>query len=226
LAGRRFAVPAGTVADKLVLTKFADAQFVYLPTAAACVDAVKNGQADAAAYDEPILRNLAAKSEALIVLPDMITVDDYGFAVAQSNTELKSTIDAVVAGLESDGTYDQMVARWLPAKGAPAAMPSIPLDGANGVLKLGTAPVTEPFSFMGADGKVTGLDIELATYVARKLGKDLQIVTMEFGELLPAVIAGDVDMAAACITITAERSKTVLFSAPYYQGGIAALIKG
>ncbi len=48
---------------------------------------------------------------------------------------------------------------------------------------------------------------------------------MPFGELTAAVASGTVDMAGACMTITADRSKTVLFSAPYYQGGIAALVR-
>jgi polar amino acid transport system substrate-binding protein len=38
-------------------------------------------------------------------------------------------------------------------------------------------------------------------------------------------MAGKVDMIGACITITEERSKKVLFSEPYYVGGIAALVR-
>ena len=42
--------------------------------------------------------------------------------------------------------------------------------------------------------------------------------------MIPALISGKVDMIGACITITDERSKKVLFSDPYYVGGIAALV--
>jgi polar amino acid transport system substrate-binding protein len=38
-------------------------------------------------------------------------------------------------------------------------------------------------------------------------------------------MAGQVDMIAACITITEARAKQVLFSAPYYDGGIAVLVR-
>jgi polar amino acid transport system substrate-binding protein len=225
LAGKRFAVPSGTIADQLVLSRFADAEFSYFDSALDCCLAVKDGEADAAAYDEPILRNIAAKYEGLAVLPDMITVDEYGFAVALGNQELKATIDTVVQELKSDGTYAQMLERWLPKKGSPAAMPAIPLGGANGVLTLGTAPITEPFSFSDSGKQVVGLDIELATYVARKLGMTLEIVSMDFDDMFLKVAAGEVDMIGACITISDERSKKVLFSEPYYTGGIAALVK-
>ena len=225
LADKTFAVPNGTVADKLVLSKFPDAEFAYFADAQASCMAVKDGKADAAAYDLPILMNIAAKNDGLTVLPQMITTDDYGFAVKLDNADLKATIDAVVQDLKTDGTYADMEKRWLPERGSPAAMPQIALDGTAGTLKFGTAAITEPFSFKDAGGAVVGFDIELATYIAKKLGKTLEIVEMPFGDLIAAVASGSVDMAGACMTITADRSKMVLFSAPYYQGGIAALVK-
>lgn len=225
LATKTFAVPTGTVADKLVLSKFPKANFKHFNTVLDCAMAVKAGKVDAAAYDEPILKNIAAKNEGLVVLPDMITVDNYGFAVQLENRELKKAIDDVVADLKRDGTYDSMKSRWLPKTGKPAAMPEIPLDGTAGTLRLGTAAVTEPFSFVDGSNNVVGFDIELARHVARKLGKKLEVVNMDFGALIPALISGKVDMIAACITITPERAQKVLFSEPYYLGGIAALVR-
>ena len=62
-------------------------------------------------------------------------------------------------------------------------------------------------------------------YMAQKLGMGLDIVNMDFGQMIPALQDGQVDMIGACITITAERAELVLFSEPYYEGGIAALVK-
>ncbi|MEI7615339.1 MAG: transporter substrate-binding domain-containing protein [Actinomycetota bacterium] len=225
LAKKEFAVPTGTIADQLVLSKFPDAKFQYYNTVLDACLAVKSGKADAAAYDEPILRNIAAKNSELIVLPDMITTDNYGFAVALDATQLKNTMDEVIAQLKSDGTYDEMIKRWLPAKGNPAAMPAIELTGNNGTLRFGTAAVTEPFSFMDGNQKIVGIDIEFAMYIAQKLGMQLEITNMDFGGMIPALTAGKVDMIGACITISEERAKSVLFSEPYYTGGIAALVR-
>lgn len=225
LNGKQFAVPTGTVADQLVLSKFSQAQFQYYNTVLDCCMAVKSGKADAAAYDEPILKNIAAKNPGLVVLPEMITVDNYGFAVALDNKELKTAIDDVIKELKTNGTYDQMMTRWFPQSGNPDRMPVIQTDGNQGVLKLGTAAVTEPFSFVDGSQKVVGFDIELAGYVAKKLGMKLEVVNMDFGAMIPALTTGKVDMIGACITITDERAKKVLFSEPYYHGGIAALVK-
>jgi ABC-type amino acid transport substrate-binding protein len=225
LEGKVFAVPTGTVADQLVLSRFPGAKFKYYASALEACMAVKKGEADAAAYDQPILKNIAAKNEGLVVLSEMITVDNYGFASALGNQELKATFDQVVQELKANGTYDELLAAWLPEKGAPVPTEALLLKGTNGVLIFGTAAITEPFSYLDSSQNVIGFDIDLARYVADKLGYQMQIVNMDFGDLIPAVVAGKVDMIGACITITEERAKSVLFSEPYYQGGIAALVR-
>ena len=225
LNGKEFAVPTGTAADTLILSKFPDAKFKYFNSVLDAALAVKNGKADAAGYDEPILKNIAAKNGGLVVLQDMITKDSYGFAVQLSNKKLKENIDLVINELKSNGKYDAMLARWLPKSGNPGAMPEIVSSGSKGVLKLGTATITEPFSFVDSSQNAVGFDIELASYVAQKLDMKLEIVKLEFGALIPALSSGKVDMIASCITITEERAKKVLFSEPYYIGGIAALVK-
>ena len=222
--GKDFAVPTGTVADRLVSSKIPDARFQYFNTVLDAAMAVRAGKADAAAYDEPILRNIAAKTPGLTVLPEPITVDEYGFAVKLDDEKLKSAIDAVVSDARANGDYQDMLDRWLPKSGAPQAMPSIP-QGSEGVLRFGTASVTEPFSFVDGSQRVVGFDIEIAARVAQRLNLKLEVVNLEFGALIPALIAGKVDMIGACITITEERAKQVLFSAPYYTGGISALVR-
>ena len=225
LDGKVFAVPTGTAADQLVLTKYPKAKFLYYNSVLDACLAVQNGKADAAAYDKPVLQNIAAKNNGLHLLPEMITTDNYGFAVQSNKKELKGKIDEVIKDLRNDGTYDAMLKRWLPEKGAPAGMPNIVLTGNKGVLRFGTAAVTEPFSFIDGSQKIVGFDIELAMYIARKLDMQLEIVNMDFGGMIPALKAGKVDMIGACITITEERARSVLFSEPYYKGGIAALVR-
>lgn len=225
LEGKEFAVPTGTAADKLVQSRFPNARFKYFNSVLDAALAVRTGKADAAAYDEPILRNIAARNQGLKVLPEMITRDAYGLAVRPDSPELKKTIDQVISELKKSGAYEAMMQRWFPKTGDPAPMPSFPPDGGKGVLTFGTAAVTEPFSFMDGSRNIVGFDIEIAHYVARKLGMKLEVVNMDFGAMIPALSAGKVDMIGACITITEERAKKVLFSEPYYNGGIAALVK-
>jgi len=223
--GKTFAVPTGTAADQFVLQRFPDAKIEYYNSALDCALAVQGGKAAGAVYDRPVLKNIAAKNEGLIVLDELLVGDQYGFAVPMNNPDLKSAVDSVLAELKTNGTYDDMMKRWFPEKGTPAPMPAIELTGTSGVLKFGTAAVTEPMSFVDASRNVVGFDVEFAAYVAKKLNKQLEITDMEFGAMLPALIAGKVDMIGAGLSITAERAKKVLFSESYYPSGIAVLVK-
>ncbi len=226
MANGEFAIPTGTVVDQLVNSKLPQAKFKYFNNVLDAAMAVKTGKADAAAYDEPILRNIAGKNPGLKVLPEPITIDQYGYAVRLDDAALKTAIDEVVAAARADGTYQQMMDRWLPKVGAPAAMPALPVgDGSGGVLRFGTAATNEPFSFVDGSHQVVGMDAEFAARVAAKLNRKLEIVNMDFGAMIPALIAGKVDMIGACITITEERKKSVLFSESYYTGGISALVR-
>ncbi len=226
--GKVFAVPTGTIADQFVLKRFPDAHIKYYNNVLDCALSVKDGKADAACYDQPILKNIAGKNEGVTVLSELLVGDQYGFAVQLSDTKLKSAIDSVLSALKADGTYKDMMKRWFPDHGVPAPMPDLVTksnNGSNGVLKFGTAAVTEPMSFFDSNHKITGFDIEFATRVAAFLGKKLEISDMDFGAMLPALISGKVDMIGAGISITEERAKKVLFSQSYYPSGIAALVK-
>ncbi len=222
--GKTFAVPTGTAADQFVLKRFPDARLKYFNSVLDCAIAVKSGKADAGIYDLPILKNIAAKNEGLTVLSELLAEDRYGFAVQMNDTALKNTIDRVLVELKADGTYDRMMARWFPERGEPAPMPDIKLTGGNGILRFGTAAVTEPMSFVDKERNPVGFDVEFAAYVAGKLDKKLEVVDMEFGAMLPALIAGKVDMIGAGLSITEERAKKVLFSESYYPSGIAAVV--
>jgi polar amino acid transport system substrate-binding protein len=224
--GKTFAVPTGTAADQFVLKKFPGSRINYYNNILECSLAVGEGKADAAAYDKPILKNIAARNQGLVVLDELIADDHYGFAVRPDDTGLKKTIDQVLAEIRTNGIYDDMNRRWFPNKGSPAAMPVIENDGKNGELRFGTAAVTEPMSFFDANKQIVGFDIEFASRIAKKLGKKLVISDMEFGAMIPALISGKVDMIGAGLSITAEREKKVLFSESYYHGGLAVIVRG
>ena len=43
------------------------------------------------------------------------TGEQYGFAVAEGNTELRDALNAALAGLRDDGTYDDLYAEYFEA---------------------------------------------------------------------------------------------------------------
>ncbi len=223
--GKTIAVPSGTAADQFVKKRFADAKVIYFNDVLDCAMAVKKGTASAAVYDKPVLENIAGKNDGLVVLTELLADDQYGFAFRMQDTLLKKGADEAISELKANGTYDDMMKRWFPKKGSPAPIPNVAPGSQKDVLIFGTAAVTEPISFRDANQGITGFDIELARFIAKKLNKRLEIIDMKFEAMIPALIAGKVDMIGAGLSITEERAKTVLFSQCYYKGGLAAIVK-
>ncbi len=70
-----------------------------------------------------------------------------------------------------------------------------------------------------------GYDVMMAQKVADALGKDLEIVKLDWDSLIPSLQSGDIDAVIAGQSITSERLKVVDFSEPYYYASIVTLVK-
>jgi polar amino acid transport system substrate-binding protein len=93
----------------------------------------------------------------------------------------------------------------------------------RGELVVGTAASMPPLNMTTKDGRIIGLDIDLANFIADSLGVRLRKEKMLFKDLLPALEAGKVDMVISAVTITAERNTRVAFVGPYYISGKGVL---
>ncbi|MEU6671155.1 transporter substrate-binding domain-containing protein [Streptomyces sp. NPDC046727] len=76
------------------------------------------------------------------------------------------------------------------------------------------------------DGKVQGFDVSLIDLVAKNLGVKQQILDTPFENFKTGAFlnSGQCDLAAAGMTITAERKKNVDFSDPYFEATQAVLV--
>ena len=96
-------------------------------------------------------------------------------------------------------------------------VPSAPSALADGkTLVVGTNATFPPMQFVDKDKKITGYEMDLVRAVAKEAGYDITIKNAEFDGLISDVASGNCDLIAACMTITPERQKAVLFSDPVY----------
>ncbi|MCQ2428921.1 MAG: ABC transporter substrate-binding protein [Clostridia bacterium] len=80
-----------------------------------------------------------------------------------------------------------------------------------------------PYEFVDDGGAYAGIDVEIATAIAEKLGMTLKIENVEFGSIVGGVESGKYDMGMAGMTVTDDRLKHVNFSTSYATG-IQAII--
>lgn len=82
---------------------------------AALFPALLSGQIDAVLQDFPVNLERARTADDVFAPPVRFeTGEQYGFAVAEDNTALKEAVDAELAVLRNDGTYDEIFAQFFP----------------------------------------------------------------------------------------------------------------
>ena len=92
-------------------------------------------------------------------------------------------------------------------------------------LVLVTHPTEPPFSYRDSSGAIVGTDIDLGRRIAAKMGRELEVESVEFSDILPRLKAGTADLGIATITITEARRRDVDFSEPYYTAGTCFMYK-
>jgi len=84
------------------------------------------------------------------------------------------------------------------------------------VLKIGMDLKWPPFEDRDSDGEPYGISVALAYELGEYLDREVEIVDMDFSNLIPAVDSGQIDVILASMTITASREENVDFSDPYF----------
>lgn len=90
----------------------------------------------------------------------------------------------------------------------------------RGYMEVATEPYFAPQEFIDSskegDEQYVGCDIELAKYIADKLGVELRIVPLEFAAVLSSVTEGKYDMAISALAYTPERAEAMNLSDGYH----------
>ena len=90
----------------------------------------------------------------------------------------------------------------------------------KGYIELCTEPYFAPFEYVDptktGDEQYQGMDMEVAKYIADKLGVDLKITALDFTAVLAGVADGKYDFAISAIAYSPERAEAMRLSDVYY----------
>ena len=88
----------------------------------------------------------------------------------------------------------------------------------SGALRIGTDATYPPFE-TAEGGQYSGFDIDLGNAIGREVGVKTTWINASFDGIFPALQNGTFDAVMSSVTITPERSASMLFSDPYYDSG-------
>jgi polar amino acid transport system substrate-binding protein len=215
--GRITSVMTGSVYDDMAKNIFKASEISYFANQTDAFNAVKEGKAEIALYDdyETRLAFMNGDYEDLEIIPIPLDVVRFDKAVCAVDQSLIDKYNEFLEQIKADGTLDDMSARWLYTDSS-REMPEIELSGGNGTLSVATSGTRVPYSYVGNDGELAGFEIENAKRFAAYLGMNVKFDTMDFAALIPSVVSGKAQLAANWVAITPERAESVIFSNPYY----------
>lgn len=91
-------------------------------------------------------------------------------------------------------------------------------------LVVGTDPTLQPMEY-SENGKLLGYDIDLANFIGKELGVEVEFKNVVFDNIFTALEQKQIDMIISAVTITPERQQKYDFSSPYLNAGQVILTK-
>jgi ABC-type amino acid transport substrate-binding protein len=251
LKGAKIAAQAGTFhAD--ALSQIPDVQSSTYPEFADLLTALKSGAIDGYIAEEPTALSVCGSNEELTYLPFKnndtgftATAADVGIAIGlKKGNALRDQINTVLAEITEEQKSQLMEQIVTLASGGTVTEFAVHCDApatTTGTLKIGMECAYEPYNWTDTDGSsfgavpissegqqglyANGYDVQIAQYVANRLGLKLEIYAMEWDSLIPAVNSGAIDAIVAGMSPTAERAQEIDFTDTYYESNLVVIIR-
>ena len=169
-----------------------------------------------------LLASCGREKNGVKVIDIALSVEEYAFAVKKDDATLLGQINAYLAQIKADGTFDEICNKYF-GDGTPTKFESAALDSGKDQLVVATSTGFAPFE-MVENGQYYGIDLEIAKGFAEYLGKELVIQDMKFESVVTSVQMGTCDIGMAGLTVTPARQQQVTFSNSYYNASQVLIV--
>jgi len=159
----------------------------------------------------------------LSIDPTPIDTTQFAMAFNKKNNALKDEFALVIKDMKASGELKKLHDIWFSDDDS-IKKSTIAPHGDRGLLRVGTTAVNPPFSFF-MNNKLVGIEIELVNEVARRLGYTVDWNVIDHSSFIEVLQKDKIDIYAALITITPERSEQVLFGEPDYEDTVVMMTK-
>lgn len=180
------------------------------------VQDMKNGNIDFVIIDEAPAKKLVEKIDGVKLIEIALTDEDYAYGVDKNQSELKDSINTILAEIMENGTFDAILNKYFNGEGEIAKITSATQDNSKNQLVVATNAAFAPFEYK--DGEFfCGVDMEIAKIIADRLGMELVIKDMDFDAVVTSVGKNGVDIAMAGLTVSPDREAVIDFTTTYYK---------
>ena len=212
--GEIYAADYGTDSTRLQLEKF--------ETLAQAVDALLEGSIDAVLTDDTPAKVFARKNPSLRILNEIFKEESYAGIVAKENMGLLDSVNIALIQMRAMGVYDSIFDAYIGGQ----SKYHVKTDSVTGpVLRVATNAEFPPFEFRCQKRGIVGIDIEIARYVANYLERPVEIIDMDFDDIIDSIRAGKADLGLAAFSVTEERGQVINFTDNYATSKIVVMVR-
>lgn len=164
------------------------------------------------------------KTKAVKVIDVDLTNEEYAFGVDKKQPELLQKANEFIQEIKGNGKFEEICNKYF-GDGEPTPVKSAELNTSKDQLVVATNAAFEPFEYTKGDSYY-GIDMEIASLLAEKLGKELVIQNMKFDAVCLAVGQQKCDIAMSGLTVKKDRKKYVNFADSYYNASQRLIVRG
>lgn len=208
-------------------------------------NSLDSGSIDAAMDDTPVVQYAINQGKSYEININAESIGSFAFAVKKGSSYeyLIDEFNEALAAMKEDGTYDQIMQKWLgdsytssstsSSSNSSAASSTLTLTGdasakatpVKSTYKIVMDSSFAPFEYQNDSGEYEGIDVELIKAIAEQQGFNVEISNPGFDAALNAVQAGQADAVMAGMSITDARKEIFDFSDAYYTSNILLAVK-
>lgn len=155
--------------------------------------------------------------------------DNFAFAMRETDTELKNSVNAAIEAMQNDGTLENLTKTYITDLKADADPPAVAFENFDGAetLKIGVTGDLPPLDLILADGTPAGFNTALISELGKRLQKNIEIVQIDSASRAAALQSGKIDISFWAIIPTdtnlpadMDKPQGVELSAPYFKDDI------
>ena len=158
--------------------------------------------------------------------------DNFCFAVRKDDAQLKADLDKAIGEMKSDGTLDKLINDYITNVDKGQAPPAIEIpmtDGAEAI-KVGVTGDLPPLDYVSAEGKPAGFNTALLAEIAKRLGRNIEVIDLDSGARASALVGKQIDVIFWAVVPNGDKMPAdidkpegVEFTTPYFKDDVTHL---
>ena len=225
--GKKIAILTGSAFEKVTFDFFPDSEYLYYNNYSDMNIALSKGIIDGYICDEPTGRIIHSEQSSIDFIKEMIKEDTYSFVFpknVEKSEKLCKQLNEFFEKAKNDGVLDELNSIWLGEDEDKKVVDFSDTENNPEKLKVIISSTLTPFTYI-KDGEYVGYAIDLFTRFCREYGYSMEIEDSDSSALIAGVSLGKYDLAVGPIGVTPEREESLLFTDPFYYGGMVLMVR-